>query len=191
MMTEKQRMYEMFAELLAYPAARQDCRFPSTFSGRGSSERDDRILDSGLESQSDVGSHLSEFASATAGLSPTDLEELYTRTFDINPISSLEIGWHLYGEAYERGAFLVKMREMLRRYDVQESAELPDHLVHVLHLLSRMDGDEADAFIRTYLLPALKKMLDGFSKQSSPYEHVLRALFTAIEQRQAEGVHNV
>ncbi len=42
-------------------------------------------------------------------------EELYTRTFDLNPVCALEIGWHLFGEDYERGAFLVRMRDQLRR----------------------------------------------------------------------------
>ena len=44
------------------------------------------------------------------GMSVEDLQELYTRTFDWNPDTSLEIGWHLYGENYERGEFLVEVR---------------------------------------------------------------------------------
>jgi nitrate reductase delta subunit len=176
-MTERRKLFEMFAGLLAYPESGAGYRL--------------RLTDYRGDPQSDFSNHLSAFISATENLSSTDMEELYTRTFDINPISSLEIGWHLYGEAYERGAFLVKMRDMLRQYGVPESTELPDHLVHVLHLLAKMDDGEADAFINSNLLPALRKMLDGFAKQSTPYEHVLRALLALVEQRYPEGVEHV
>lgn len=176
-MTEKQKMYEMFAELLKYPDGGLDSGF--------------RDLDSGSDPQSVFSNHLYGFFSSTEGLSPADLEELYTRTFDVNPITSLEIGWHLYGEAYERGAFLVKMRELLRQHGVPESTELPDHLVHVLQLLGRMDDAGREAFIGAFLQPALKKMLEGFAKQSTPYEHVLRGLSSVLEQRHLQGVQDV
>jgi nitrate reductase delta subunit len=65
------------------------------------------------------------FVSEIEKMGVTDLEEFYTRTFDINPVSALEIGWHLYGEQYERGAFLVKMRELSRTLGVEESTSLP------------------------------------------------------------------
>lgn len=172
-MNERQKMYEMFARLLAYP--------------EGSAGYGLQVTVDSWRDQPEVVEHLEAFVKSTEDLSSTDLEELYTRTFDINPISSLEIGWHLYGEAYERGAFLVKMREMLRQHGVPESTELPDHLVHVLQLLGKMGDADADAFIETYLHPALKKMLDGFSKQPSPYEHVLHALFAMVEQRHLQG----
>ncbi len=160
----------MFAALLTYP----DAEHAST-----------------IELCPDRSGHLSAFASATATVSPDEMEELYTRTFDINPISSLEIGWHLYGEAYERGAFLVKMRDLLRRHNVPESTELPDHLVHALEVLSKMEEEEANPFITACVLPAVRKMLDGFSKQSTPYEHVLRALLAVIGERQPQGVEHV
>ena len=73
-------------------------------------------------------------------LGSTELEELYTRTFDINPVCSLEVGWHLFGEDYNRGAFLVRMRGLLREHGIEEGAELPDHLESVLRVL--------DAFVK-------------------------------------------
>src|SRR6266568_3182701 len=55
-------------------------------------------------------------------------QELYVQTFEFNPACTLELGWHLFGENYERGEFLVRMREQLRRHGIAESNELPDHL---------------------------------------------------------------
>ena len=120
-------------------------------------------------------SHLKEFCAAIAPLTVEELEELFTRTFDINPVCSLELGWHLYGETYERGAFMVLMRDVLRRCAVEESSELPDHLSHALLALGRMRDDEADAFVRTRLNKALGKMVEGFSSKGNPYEHAMRA----------------
>jgi nitrate reductase delta subunit len=126
--------------------------------------------------------HLRQFSAAIASLSVEELEELYTRTFDINPISSLDIGWHLFGETYDRGTFLVQMRALLRRCGVEESAELPDHLTHVLLALGRMPQDEAAAFISTHLLKALDKMMEGFAGKQNPYEHMLAATHLLVAE---------
>ena len=44
-------------------------------------------------------SALREFAQAWADLTPEQQQELFVRTFDLNPLCSLEVGWQLYGEA--------------------------------------------------------------------------------------------
>lgn len=114
-----------------------------------------------------------KFASAIRVLPLGDIEELYTRTFDINPVSSLEVGWHLHGEAYQRGVFLVKMRDVLRKCGIEESAELPDHLTHVLFAVGRMEESDARVMVSTRLFIAMDKMLEGFAGKENPYEHLL------------------
>lgn len=123
------------------------------------------------------------FVSEVEKMGVTDLEEYYTRTFDINPVSALEIGWHIYGEQYERGSFLVKMRQLSRTLGVEESNELPDHLTHVLGLLGRMEQEDADMFVAKYLLPGLKKMLAGFAGKKNVYENVLMTIRDVLEDR--------
>jgi nitrate reductase delta subunit len=134
------------------------------------------------EEAADAAKELKKFSDAIAPLSVEELEELFTRTFDINPVCSLELGWHLYGETYERGAFMVQMRDVLRRCAVEESSELPDHLSHALLALGRMRDDEADAFVRTRLHKALGKMLEGFSSEGNPYQHVMRTAHDLSKQ---------
>ena len=110
-----------------------------------------------------------------------ELEETYARTFDWNPERCLEVGWHLYGERYERGAFLVRMREGLRETGVEEGTELPDHLGAALRLLGRQSDAEAAAFAREALLPALEKVVAGFSSvPDNPYADVVRAVRDAV-----------
>jgi nitrate reductase molybdenum cofactor assembly chaperone len=126
---------------------------------------------------------LNAFLQRTAGSSPEDLQELFTRAFDLNPVCSLEIGWHLYGENYERGALLVRMREELRRHRVAESTELPDHLAHVLPLLARMPAAEAERFAAGSVLPALDKMRTAWNDTENPFGRILEALALVLESR--------
>lgn len=126
---------------------------------------------------------LGEFLEQTRGLSLEDLQALYTTTFDLDPVCSLEIGWHLFGENYERGEFLVKMRGELRRLGIAESTELPDHLTHALEALGRMEPQEAASFATACLFPALDKMRAGMEGKSNPFENVLLAVARLLEFR--------
>lgn len=119
---------------------------------------------------------LEQFADSIQGLGTWELQELFTRTFDMNPVCSLELGWHLFGENYERGLLLVRMREELRRFGIQESTELPDHLTHVLDLLGHMDHETGADFAAACVLPALEKMLDAIRGKENPFESVLLAV---------------
>lgn len=128
---------------------------------------------------------LQPFIDYAARLELPEIEEAFTRTFDINPVCCLEVGWQLFGEEYARGAFLVKMRGLLREQGLSESAELPDHLVHILPLLGRLEPGAADALAATAVIPALDKMLAGFAGKDDPYEHVLRAIRAVLAARHA------
>jgi nitrate reductase delta subunit len=123
---------------------------------------------------------LQEFARELDGKDTLELQELFTITFDLNPVCSLELGWHLFGENYDRGLLLVKMRELLRQYGIAESGELPDHLAHALQLIARMDPQERHDFAAAIVLPALGKMLDAFRDKPNPYKKVLEAIKTQL-----------
>jgi nitrate reductase delta subunit len=173
-------MFDGLASILAYPREDYKSRLITCLEALRTSEFPDP------DRRQSAIDHLQQFCDAVMPLSVGELEELYTRTFDINPVSSLEVGWHLYGETYERGAFLVQMRDLLRRYAIEESSELPDHLTHALHALGRMDESEIREFVPTRLARALDKMLEGFAVNPNPYEHVLQA--TRILARQSVTV---
>jgi nitrate reductase delta subunit len=124
-----------------------------------------------------------QFCREIDGLSTDELQELFTRTFDLNPACTLEIGWQLYGEDYRRGEFLVHMRQGLREKELSESAELPDHLTHALALLGRLEPDEASEFAGRFLLPALDKMLAAWKKDRNAYAALLESTFTLLTNR--------
>ena len=128
-----------------------------------------------LREQFPVTEKLELFCDTLAGKSLHELEELYTRTFDLNPTCTLEIGWQIFGEQYERGTFLVRMRETLRKFDIPEGKELPDHLCSALRVLARLEGVDADNFAGVFILPALRKMCEKFLKDN-PYRCVLETI---------------
>lgn len=124
---------------------------------------------------------LEPLARAVADTPLHELEELFARTFDWSSDVALEIGWHLFGEQYERGAFLVRMRELLRGAAVEEGPDLPDHLGSCLRLLARVGAEEAAGLARTHVVPATAKIVAGFGAQPNPYAALLRAVAAALD----------
>jgi len=126
---------------------------------------------------------LDRFAKAIAGLPTESLQDSFTQSFDLNPACVLDLGWHLFGEQYERGEFLVKMRGLLRREGIYESRELPDHLTHVLRLLGRMEPEEAEEFVSACVFPALDKACAGFADKENPFTLLLGATLLWLERQ--------
>lgn len=132
-----------------------------------------------------------KFTEQTCDLSLADCEELFTRTFDINPVCALEVGWQLYGESYERGNFIVSMRQGLKQFGLPESGELPDHLSHVLQSIGRMKEDQASEFIGKLALPAVKKMNKGMEGNDNPYRFVLNGILSELTARTTDPAPEV
>jgi nitrate reductase delta subunit len=155
--------YASLAELLSYPEAQPVSVWPSEQSEKSA-----------------VALQLSYFRQKVRELSLHQLQELFIRTFDLSPVCSLEMGWHLFGENYDRGLLLVKMRQQLRQHGIPETSELPDHLTNALRLLPCMTRDDGSYFAGAVVLPALEKMLQAIHRQNNPYEHVLEAARLAV-----------
>lgn len=125
-----------------------------------------------LVRSADDGDEVGLFFEEIARVSRDGMEELYTRTFDLNPVATLELGWHLWGEQYERGRFLAGLRALQQALGVDASMELPDHLTLVLVTLARM---ERPAALAAKIIPALEKIAAPLEEQGNPYRHLIRA----------------
>lgn len=170
----RERVYRSLGDLLFYPKAGYRWRLAEC-----------RQLLAGAVPQ--AVRCLERFEEETGELSNDQFEELYVRCFDHSPAHALEIGWHLFGEDYHRGALLVRLRQELRRHRIAESAELPDHLAHVLVLLGRMESAEAEGFAQACVVPALRKLLDGLEKSGSPYLNLLAAVSAVLDDSCQSG----
>ena len=60
---------------------------------------------------------------------------------------------------------MVHMRNQMRERGLEETGELPDHLVHVLAVLADMDEEPAREMARACVCPALGKMLASIDKE--------------------------
>ena len=111
------------------------------------------------------------FEAEVQDMDHSGFEELFTRTFDLNPQCCPEIGWHLFGERYDRGSFLVWMRDQLRSFGLSEDGELPDHLFHVLRTLGRME----DRGCQTVRNPRRRSCAEDHDQQSGGKEEPLQS----------------
>lgn len=166
-------LFESLAEVLTYPGAGQAFQPVLSY--------DDAIANALAAATLESAEPLARFAESVRGLSIVELQELYIRTFDLNPVCALEIGWHLFGENYDRGIMLVRLRALLDKHGIRESGELPDHLTHALRLLDRMSDEDALDFAAACVVPALHKMRAAIA--GNPYEPVIDAILRVLYAR--------
>ncbi len=163
-------IYKMFADLLEYPSpmlqeiGREGCE----------------LMAGDYPLASEKIRNFLEFIESTPD---TRLEEIYTVTFDLNPVCYPYPGFHLFGESYKRGEFLAKLRQKYRdRGFVEEGNELADRLSVMLRFLATLEPEEtlARELIEDCLIPALHKMNAGF-KEGNPYASIFQALLSVLE----------
>ena len=104
------QIYELLANLLEYP---------DEFWGLKLDMCQHRIGRECLE----LARPFSEFYRNVEGRSVVEMQELYTSTFDLNPVCALEAGYHLFGEDYRRGQ-PARGRSALRAWTGQAVAGL-------------------------------------------------------------------
>ncbi len=110
-------------------------------------------------------------------------QEYYIRTFDVQAICFLDIGYVLFGEDYKRGVFLVNIKKEQLKAGNDCGSELPDHLPNILTLLPKMeDADLAEELIYSLLIPAIHELILKFSNTSNLYKGLLEILVTIMEK---------
>ncbi len=93
----------------------------------------------------------------------TEQEELFTRSFDVQAITTIDIGYVLFGDDYKRGELLVNLNREHKDVDNDCGSELSDHLPNVLRLLPKMkDKEIRNELVAKIIIPALKKIIGEF-----------------------------
>lgn len=113
------------------------------------------------------------------------MQELYTSTFDMQPVCYPYIGYQLFGESYKRGAFMAQLNEAYHSSGHSAGKELPDHVAVILRFLALDRAMQEAEFGRVLLCegltPALKKMIEALGKQvDNPYTSVVSALLLIL-----------
>jgi nitrate reductase molybdenum cofactor assembly chaperone len=107
---------------------------------------------------------------AFAERTPADtIEEIFTATFDLNASCHPYIGYHMFGEAYQRSALLLELKNTFRDYDFDPGVELPDHIAVLLRFMSICtDPAMVEEIAREALLRTLEPMM--LVPESDPVE---------------------
>ena len=115
------------------------------------------------EKYPDVAETFEPFVRFVGDVSPAELEKIYIRTFDIQPLCCLDVGYVLFGEDYKRGKLLANLNKEHEQEGIDCRGELADRLPNVLQLMARSQNSELREELVTYVLkPALEKMVDEF-----------------------------
>lgn len=109
-------------------------------------------------------------------------QEYYIRTFDVQALCFLDIGYVLYGEDYKRGIFMVNIKKEQLKVFNDCGSELPDHLPNILTLLPKLqDADMAEELIYSMLIPAIHEMILKFGEGTNLYKGLLEILVAIME----------
>lgn len=130
---------------------------------------------------------LEKFRDSMGQLSVAELQETYTRTFDLSPVCSPHVGFHLFGESYKRGSLMAMLKLEYQTYGIQEGSEIPDHLSLVLKYCSVLAGMEQERELYEELLdllvcPGVEKMVALFAETTNPYRYLLESLSAWLAQ---------
>jgi nitrate reductase delta subunit len=170
------RLYQLFAEILGYPTPSLPNQVNECIS-----------LLTSLKKQAVP--MLDEFRTFLE-VTPLDrMEEVYTRTFDLQAICHPYIGYQLFGNGGQRGMFMAGLKEHYETCEFTTGNELPDHLSTMLRFAPNCTKAEREELISECLVPAVKKMVSGFEDGSNPYRGVLQALLFVL-QRESEDFRN-
>ncbi|MGH9476277.1 MAG: nitrate reductase molybdenum cofactor assembly chaperone [Terriglobales bacterium] len=125
---------------------------------------------------------IADFAARSAALPPTQLEELYAATFDLQPDCTLNLGHHLFGEDWKRSSLLIELASSMQRAGLELAGELPDHLCWLLRFLDRMPWtEESGELTACILLPGVRALCAKLSQ-----DHLYQPLLHALELRLAD-----
>ncbi len=92
-----------------------------------------------------------------------EMQEIFTRSFDVQSITTLSVGYIVFGDDYKRGELLVNLNREHREAGVDCGSELSDHLPNVLRLIAKWRDEEVVVeFVEEILHPALDRMIGEF-----------------------------
>ncbi len=129
---------------------------------------------------------LQVFSEYMAHCTLDEQQELFTKTFDVQPICYLDLGYVMFGEDYKRGAFLLNMQTEQLKIGNNCGTDLPDNLCNVLTLMTiSTDKDFVADLTWRITIPCVKKMIAEFAMARVDMKmKVLRKMHRAIIQEE-------
>lgn len=111
----------------------------------------------------EAGKEFVRFSEFIANSTFYQIEEIFQKTFHIQAICFLDLGYVIFAEDYKRGEFLVNMKAEQEKYNNSCDHELADNLPYVMRLLPLHKNESfVNELIVMVMIPALEKMLSEF-----------------------------
>ena len=141
--------YSGIAELLDFPERE--------FAARGR-----RLVEALQENHPEAAASVEDFLDAIPA-DVLDIQELHTRTFDVQALTTLDVGYVLFGDDYKRGELLSNLSREHNDAGNDCRGELADHLPNVLRLIPKLrDQELRTELVEQILVPALMLMIREF-----------------------------
>lgn len=119
------------------------------------------------------------------------VEEVFSRTFHVQAICYLDIGFVIFGEDYKRGEFMVNMKQEQAMAGNACGEELPDNLVNMLTLLPLLRDEAFRAELAgRVMMPALRKMMAEFGAEKTKLRNnMLRRKHKALIMQEETNIN--
>ena len=103
-------------------------------------------------------------------------QEEYTRHFDLNPATSLNLTYHRYGDGKERGPALAHLHQVYQGAGYEAATcELPDFLPLVLEFLAICPEEEYSWLLKEYRFQ-IETLANRLKETGTPYANLLSVL---------------
>ena len=170
---KKYNHYIDFADLLRYP----DKDYPN---------KANKCYSMLLNRYPDAAFEIKPFVDYMNAHSEDEREELYTRTFDVQPICYLDLGYVIFGEDYKRGAFLLHMQEEQLLAGNDCGTDLSDNISNILTLYTKTNNQALlEELAVKIIIPSLEKMISEFKQARVELKtKILKKLHRAIIQEE-------
>lgn len=134
----------------------------------------------------EAGKELQPFSESLNNRPLDETRELFTKTFDVQPICYLDLGYVMFGEDYKRGAFLLNMQEEQIKINNDCGTDLSDNICNVLTLMTKSEDDVfVEDLVWRIFIPCVKKMIAEFdSARVDMKMKILRKMHRAIIQEE-------
>jgi len=147
--------YKLLGEVFSYPT-------PET---KGRIKQVKNLLD---ERYPEAGAEFTRFSEFMENSTESEVEEIFGKTFHIQAICFLDLGYVIFGEDYKRGEFLVNMKKEQRENNNDCGDELADNLPNVLNLLAIHKSESfVNELMVMIMIPAIEKMLSEFDERKT------------------------
>ncbi|UCF02143.1 MAG: nitrate reductase molybdenum cofactor assembly chaperone [Deltaproteobacteria bacterium] len=116
------------------------------------------------------------------------LQEEYTSSFDLNPTTCLNLTYHRWGDARERGRALVDFHQLYEAAGYEcATGELPDYLPLVLEYLSLSQNGGHSSFLGQYW-EQVETISSGLQEAGSVYAGLLEIVADLFNEMKTNGV---